>query len=150
MKDAMKKILFILLLLSGIVTMAQQPGVERDDEGNLISSSHGVYDINDHLAVMITYTYDSAGVVDTRTLQSYDKLGRPVRKEVYLADEYLIYTEENRYDCHGNRHRCIQTTYDEEGKPTRNSYRYKYAKNDDGTWRLVSIHYNDEVVKVGE
>ncbi len=146
----MKKLLVILLLLSGLPALAQQPGVERDEEGRLLSSSHGVYDIHDHLAVLITYTYDSAGVVDTRTLQSYDRLGRPLRKEVYLADEYLIYTEENRYDRHGNRHRCIQTTYDEEGRPTRNSYRYKYAKNADGTWRLVSIHYKDEVVNVGE
>ena len=108
----------------------------------MTSSSHGVVDASDRLAVLITYTYDSVGVVETRTLQSYDKMGRPVRKEVYTVDEYLLYTEDNRYDRHGNRTRYTQTTYDEDGKPTQTVYKYRYIRQPDGTWQLVGIRLN--------
>ena len=118
--------------------------MEYDEHGRLFRSSHRVVDANDRLAVLITYTYDSTGVVETRTLQSYDKQGRPVRKEVYTVDEYLLYTEENRYDSHGNRTRCIQTTYDEDSKPTQTVYKYRYIRQSDGTWQLVSIRLNNE------
>ena len=46
----------------------------------------------------------ATAVVETRTLQSYDKQGRPVRKEVYTVDEYLLYTEEA-----SPRRRCTNT-----------------------------------------
>ena len=96
------------------------------------------------------YTYDSTGVVETRALQSYDKQGRPVRKEIYTVDEYLLYTEENQYDRHGNRTRCIQTTYDEDSKPTQTVYKYRYSKQPDGTWQLVSILLNGKEVLLEE
>ena len=145
----MKKIVLILLILYSQFSIfnslwAQEIGVEYDEAGRVVSSSHGVVDANDHLAVLITYTYDSVGVVETRTLQSYDKVGRPVRKEVYTVDEYLLYTEDNRYDRHGNRIRCTQATYDEDGKPTQTVYRYRYTRQSDGTWQLVSIRLNNE------
>ena len=124
--------------------------MECDEQGHVVSSSHGVVDANDRLAVLITYTYDSVGVVETRTLQSYNKQGRPVRKEVYTVDEYLIYTEENQYDRHGNRTRCVQTTYDEDGKPTPPVYKYRYSKQPDGSWRLVSILLNGKEVLLEE
>ena len=120
----------------------QEIGVNYDEQGRLLSSSHGVVDATDRLAVLITYTYDSIGLVETRTLQSYDKKGRPVRKEVYTVDEYLLYTEDNKYDCHGNRTRCIQTTYDEDGKPSQTVYKYRYSKQPDGTWKLTSMRMN--------
>ena len=145
----MKKIIRVLLILIFQFSIfnslwAQEIGVEYDDLGRVVSSSHGVVDADDHLAVLITYTYDSAGVVETRTLQSYDKQGRPVRKEVYTVDEYLLYTEDNRYDRHGNRIRCTQATYDEDGKPTQTVYKYRYIRQSDGTWQLVSIRLNNE------
>ena len=118
--------------------------MDYDEHGRLFRSSHRVVDANDRLAVLITYTYDSTGVVETRTLQSYDKQGRPVRKEVYTVDEYLLYTEENRYDSHGNRTRCTQATYDEDGNPTQTVYKYRYIRQSDGTWQLVSIRLNNE------
>ena len=95
----MKKIILILLILNSQFSIlnslwAQEIGVKYDEHGRVVNSSHGVVDANDRLAVLITYTYDSTGVVETRTLQSYDKQGRPVRKEVYTVDEYLLYTEE--------------------------------------------------------
>ena len=124
--------------------------MEYDDNGRVVSSSHGVVDANDRLAVLITYTYNSIGVVETRTLQSYDKQGRAVRKEVYTVDEYLLYTEENQYDRHGNRTRCVQTTYDEDGKPTPTIYKYRYSKQPDGTWQLVSILLNGKEVLLEE
>ena len=124
--------------------------MEYDEHERLFRSSHRVVDANDRLAVLITYTYDSTGVVETRTLQSYDKQGRPVRKEVYTVDEYLLYTEENKYDSHGNRNRCIQTTYDEDGKPTETVYKYHYSKQPDGTWQLVSILLNGKEVLLEE
>ena len=124
--------------------------MEYDEQGRVVSSSHGVMDVNDRLAVLITYTYDSLGVVETRTLQSYDKQKHPVRKEVYTADEYLLYTEDNRYDRHGNRIRCTQTTYDEDGKPTRTVYKYRYIRQSDGTWQLVSIRLNGKEVLLEE
>ena len=124
--------------------------MEYDEQGRVVSSSHGVADVNDRLAVLITYTYDSVGVVETRTLQSYDKVGRPVRKEVYTVDEYLLYTEDNRYDRHGNRIRCTQTTYDEDGKPTATVYKYRYSKQSDGSWQLVSIRLNGKEVLLEE
>ena len=99
----MKKIILILLILNSQFSIlnslwAQEIGVKYDEHGRVVNSSHGVVDANDRLAVLITYTYDSTGVVETRTLQSYDKQGRPVRKEVYTVDEYLLYTEE-AYDA---------------------------------------------------
>ena len=129
---------------------AQETGVDLDESGRVVSSSHAVVDADDHLAVLITYTYDSVGVVETRTLQSYNKQGRPLRKEVYTADEYLLYTEENRYDRHGNRTRCTQTTYDEEGTPTNTIYKYRYHKQPDGTWQLISIRLNGKEVLLEE
>ena len=101
--------------------------------------------MNHHDAVMV-----ATAVVETRTLQSYDKQGRPVRKEIYTVDGYLLYTEENKYDCHGNRTRCIQTTYDEDGKPTPTVYKYRYSKQPDGTWQLVSILLNGKEVLLEE
>ena len=145
----MKKIILIFIILNSPFSIlnslwAQGIGVEYNAQGRVVSSSHGVVDADDHLAVLITYTYDSAGVVETRTLQSYDKQGRPVRKEVYTVDEYLLYTEDNRYDRHGNRIRCTQATYDEDGKPTQTVYKYRYIRQSDGTWQLVSIRLNNE------
>ena len=132
---------FYLLVLA-FVGNGQEIGVNYDEHGRVVSSSHGVVDANDRLAVLITYTYDTLGVVETRTLQSYDKQGRPVRKEVYTVDEYLLYTEENQYDRHGNRTRYTQTSYDEDGKPTQTVYKYRYSKQPDGKWRLVGIRLN--------
>ncbi|MBR3987645.1 MAG: hypothetical protein IKK04_10925 [Bacteroidales bacterium] len=142
-----KALLLVLLVLSALSALrAQEAVINRDDDGHLASSSHKVMDADDHLAVLITYTYDSLGVVSTRMLQSYDRQGRPERKEIYTADEYLLYTEVNRYDCHGNRTRCIQTTYDEDGKPTETVYKYRYSKQLDGSYQLVSILLNGKEV----
>ena len=124
--------------------------MEYDEHGRLFRSSHRVVDANDRLAVLITYTYDSTGVVETRALQSYDKQGRPIRKEGYTVEEYLLYPEENKYDSNGNRTRCIQTTYDEDGKPTETVYKYRYSKQPDGTWKLVSILLNGKEVLLEE
>ena len=143
---ALKIIALSACLLSVAIAQAQEIGVDYDEQGHVTRSSHGVVDANDRLAVLITYTYDSTGVVETRSLQSYDKQGRPVRKEVYTVDEYLLYTEENKYDCHGNRTRCTQTTYDEDGKPTPTVYKYRYSKQPDGSWKLVSIRLNNKVI----
>ncbi len=143
---ALKFIALSACLLSVAIAQAQEIGVDYDEQGHVTRSSHAVVDANDRLAVLITYTYDSTGVVETRTLQSYDKQGRPVRKEVYTVDEYLIYTEENKYDCHGNRTRCTQTSYDEDGKPTPTVYKYRYSKQPDGSWKLTSIRLNGEEV----
>ena len=146
-----KALLLVLLALSALSALrAQEAVINRDDNGRLVSSSHKVMDADDHLAVLITYTYDSLGVVSTRMLQSYDRQGRPERKEIYTADEYLLYTEVNRYDCHGNRIRCIQTTYDEDGRPTRNTYRYYYTRRPDGTYRLSAIRFNGQKVPFEE
>ncbi|MBO7576423.1 MAG: hypothetical protein J6T03_03040 [Bacteroidales bacterium] len=146
----MKIIALSACLLSFALSQAQEIGVDYDEQGHVTRSSHAVVDANDRLAVLITYTYDSTGVVETRSLQSYDKQGRPVRKEVYTVDEYLIYTEENKYDCHGNRTRCTQTTYDEDGKPTQTIYKYRYSKEPDGKWKLVGIRLNGEEVLLDE
>ena len=110
------------------------------------TSQHKVFDDRDRLALLITYTYDSAGVVETRQLQSFDAQGRLMRTELYTADEHLLFTEDIRYDRHGNRSRCLQTSYDEEGIPSRADYRYSYSRNDDGTWRLTLIRLNGERV----
>ncbi len=142
-----KALLLTLLVLSALPALwAQEAVINRDDDGRLASSSHRVMDADDHLAVLITYTYDSLGVVSTRMLQSYDSQGRPERKEIYTADEYLLYTEENKYDCHGNRIRCTQTTYDEDGKPTKTVYKYRYSKQPDGSWKLTSMRMNGEEI----
>ena len=143
--------LFALWCVLGVPSLsAQEIVINRNDEGRIVSSSHRVLDANDHLAVLITYNYDSLGIVETRMLQSYDRYDRPLRKEIYTADEYLLYTEENRYDRHGNRTRCIQTTYDEEGRPTHNTYRYRYTRRSDGSYRLVGIRLNGTEVPFEE
>ena len=74
----MKKVVLIFLILYTQLSIisslsAQEIGVKYDENGRVASSSHGVVDANDRLAVLITYTYDSVGVVETRTLQSYYK-----------------------------------------------------------------------------
>ena len=143
--------LFALWCVLGVPSLsAQEIVINRNDEGRIVSSSHRVLDANDHLAVLITYNYDSLGIVETRMLQSYDRYDRPLRKEIYTADEYLLYTEENRYDRHGNRTRCIQTTYDEEGRPTHTTYRYRYTRRSDGSYRLVGIRLNGKEVPFEE
>lgn len=139
-------ILLAMSLLPLCRIAGQEIGVDYDENGRVVSSSHSVVDAEDRLAVLITYTYDSTGVVETRTLQSYDKQGRPVRKEVYTVDEYLLYTEDNRYDRHGNRTRCTQTTYDEDSRPTRTVYKYRYRRQPDGTFKLIGIRINGKEV----
>ena len=138
---------FLVLTLS---LSAQELGVQYDEQGRVVSSSHAVVDANDRLAVLITYTYDSTGVVETRALKSYDRQGRPMRLEVYSVDEYLLYTEDNCYDRHGNRTRCTQTTYDEDGQPSKTVYKYRYSKQPDGSWRLVSLRLNGKEVSLEE
>ena len=143
-----KAFLLLCMLLVAIAAplQAQETAVQYDEQGRVVSSSHSVLDANDHLAVLITYTYDSAGVVETRTLQSYDRQGRPLRKEVYSVDEYLLYTEDNRYDRHGNRTRCLQTTYDADGRPDRSIYRYTYRRIPDGSWQLAKLKLNGQTI----
>lgn len=148
-----KRFLILLALcctLWATALSAQEAVVNRDEDGHIVSSSHRVVDADDHLAVLITYTYDSLGIVETRMLQSYDRHGRPLRKEIYTADEYLLYTEQNSYDRHGNRTRCVQTTYDEEGNPAENTYRYRYTRRPDGSYRLVGIRLNGKEVPFEE
>ena len=148
-----KRFLVLLALcctLWATALSAQEAVVNRDEDGHIVSSSHRVVDADDHLAVLITYTYDSLGIVETRTLQSYDRHGRPLRKEIYTADEYLLYTEQNSYDRHGNRTRCVQTTYDEEGNPAENTYCYRYTRRPDGSYRLVGIRLNGKEVPFEE
>lgn len=148
-----KRFLVLLALcctLWATALSAQEAVVNRDEDGHIVSSSHRVVDADDHLAVLITYTYDSLGIVETRMLQSYDRHGRPLRKEIYTADEYLLYTEQNSYDRHGNRTRCVQTTYDEEGNPAENTYRYRYTRRPDGSYRLVGIRLNGKEVPFEE
>lgn len=127
----MKRILFFLVMAVSLSAMAQEQtsNVQRDDEGNILSSTHGVFDSHDRLAVLITYSYDDQGVVYTRTLQSYDNQGRPVRIEIYSADEYLLFTENIRYDRQGRRSKEVQVSYDENGIPEKNTLQYKYGKD---------------------
>lgn len=106
------------------------------------TSQHRVYDALDSLAVIITYTYDSLDVVETRQLQSFDLHGRLTRTELYTVDEQILYTEDISYDRYGNRRRCLQVTYDEDGVPSRTDYRYKYTRQPDGTWTLTNIRLN--------
>lgn len=110
------------------------------------TSQHPVFDADDRLAVLVTYAYDSADVVQTRQLQSFDRQGRLLRTELYTVDEQLLFTEQNRYDRHGNRTRCLQTAYDEEGTATQTLYKYKYSRQPDGTWKLVSLCQNGSTV----
>lgn len=110
------------------------------------TSQHRVYDDADRLAVLITYTYDTSGVVETRQLQSFDRQGRLTRTELYTADEHLLFTEQITYDRNGNRKRCIQTTYDEEEMPSKAIYQYRYIRIPNGTWELSLIRLNGEVI----
>ena len=109
-------------------------------------SQHRVYDALDSLAVLITYTYDSTGVVETRQLQSFDLQGRLTRTELYTVDEQVLFTEDISYDRYGNRRRCLQVVYDEDGVPTRSDYRYKYTQQPDGTYTLASIRLNGATI----
>ena len=134
----MKRLLLTFLVLSSYLLPLQAQEAR--------TSQHKVFDDRDRLAVLITYTYDSAGVVETRQLQSFDAQGRLMRTELYTADEHLLFTEDIRYNRHGNRSRCLQTSYDEEGIPSRADYRYSYSRNADGTWTLSLLRLNGERV----
>lgn len=129
----------LLLVLSSYFVLPMQAQVSR-------TSQHRVYDDADRLAVLITYTYDTSGVVETRQLQSFDRQGRLTRTELYTADEHLLFTEQITYDRNGNRKRCIQTTYDEEEMPSKAIYQYRYIRIPNGTWELSLIRLNGEVI----
>ena len=47
---------------------------------------------------------------------------------------------ENQYDRHGNRTRCVQTTYNEDGLPTLIIYRNIH--NDRFGFRVVKVGYS--------
>ena len=114
------------------------------------TSQHPVFDAAGRLSVLITYTYDSTGTVATRALQAYSPQGLPTRQEVYAADDQLLYTEANTYDRHGNRVSSIQTAYDDEGAALHTTYRYRYSRLADGSWRLASIRQNGTLVFMAE
>ena len=114
------------------------------------TSQHRVYDDADRLAVLVTYTYDSMGVVETRQLQSFDRQGRLLRTELYTVDEHLLFTEDITYDRYGNRKRCLQKSYDEEGLPTRADYRYKYTLLPSGKWELSLVRLNGDTIYTHE
>ncbi|MBP5644310.1 MAG: hypothetical protein J6W95_00080 [Bacteroidales bacterium] len=138
----MKRLLLTFLVLSSYLLPLQAQEAR--------SSQHRVFDDHDRLAVLITYTYDSAGVVETRQLQSFDREGRLTRTELYTADEHLLFTEDITYDRHGNRSRCLQTSYDEEGIPTRADYRYKYTLLPSGKWELTLVRLNGDTIYTHE
>ena len=115
------------------------------------TSQHKVFDDRDRLAVLITYSYDTAGVVETRQLQSFDREGRLTRTELYTVDEQLLFTEDIRYDRRGNRVRCLQTTYDEQGYAYKAEYKYTYKQQADGSYLLALIRLNGEIIyAIGE
>ena len=110
---------------------AQEVPVTRDAEGRLLTSRHAVYDSHDRLAVEIVYGYGDSGVVETRTLRQYDRQGHLVREETYTADEYLIYTVDNKYDRQGRLVRTVQTDIDDNGVKSISRLEYRYLR--DGT-----------------
>lgn len=128
----MKQVVVFLLALLPLLASAQ---VQRDAQGRLVSSQHDVYDVHNRLSVSIIYDYDSAGVVDTRTLQSFDHQGRPLQRDVYSVDEYLLFREVVHYDRQGRKRKVVQTSYDDNGVPARAVMQYRYRK--DGTTQVL-------------
>lgn len=113
-----------LMLFAQEVT---EPTVICNEAGAVIASRHHVYDSHNNLAVIIEYTYDDNGVVESRTLRSYDKLGRELRMETYSADDYLLFVQQNKYDKQGRKTKTVQTSYDENGIPHTDQFQYKYT-----------------------
>lgn len=128
----MKQVVVFLLTLLPLLVSAQ---VERDAQGRLVASRHDVFDAHDRLAVSITYRYDSTGVVESRTLQSFDRKGLPLQLDDYSADEYLLFRQVNRYDRKGRKRKVVQVSYDDNDVPIRTVTRYRYAQ--DGTVRII-------------
>lgn len=103
-----------------------QPVVIRNEAGAVERSVHPVYDNHDRIAVQIEYTYSDSGIVETRTLRSFDKQGRERKTETYSADEYPIFTQTIRYDNKGRRTRIVQTSYNDDGSTITDTFKYKY------------------------
>ncbi|MCQ2260978.1 MAG: hypothetical protein MJZ77_06295 [Bacteroidales bacterium] len=129
----MKSILGIMLCLMPVLLFAQEGITQgdntyaiRNEAGQVITSHHPIFDSHSHKVVEIIYSYDESGVVCERTLCSFDKQCREIRRETYTADAYPLFVQETKYDAQGRKIKLTQTTYNEDG--TRQTYNivYKY------------------------
>jgi len=120
----MKRILPLLLLLTATFTLSAQVAAAG---AHPTSSKHDIFDADGRLKVRIIYTYGEDGIVETRTLQSFDNNGRKTREETYTPDELLLFTEDNRYNRQGQLTKTVQIDYDESGIPHKNTFEYRYS-----------------------
>lgn len=129
----MKSFLGIMLCLMPVLLFAQEGITQgdysyaiRNEAGQVITSHHPVFDSHNRRTVEIIYSYDESGVVYERTLCSFDKQGREIRRETYTADEYPLFVQETKYDKQGRQIKLTQTTYNEDGTAQTDSFVYKY------------------------
>lgn len=129
----MKSILGIMLCLMPVLLFAQEGITQgdysyaiRNEAGQVITSHHPVFDSHNHRVVEIIYSYDENGVVCERTLCSFDKQGREIRRETYTVDEYPLFVQETKYDAQGRKTKLTQTSYNEDGTTQTDSFVYKY------------------------
>lgn len=111
----MKTFSLIVFVFVSMVSFAQ-----------VVQSEHDVFDDQGRLAVKIVYTYTDSGIVDTRSLQSFNKQGKLVRIETYTADDDLLFVQKNKYDRKGRLVRSEQTNYSEDGSKTQDAFEYRY------------------------
>lgn len=125
-----KRLLLLILAFLPLCVNAQTVEVVRDEGGRVTASVHKVYDNRDCLAVQIEYAYDTAGVVETRTLRQFDKQGREERMEVLSADEVLLFAQTRQYDRKGRLHKIVQITYEDDGSVQKDCFKYEYKSSD--------------------
>lgn len=137
--------LCLLMALCSGVAEAQELHCSYVD-GRVSESQHDVFSDKGLLAVRITYTYDSAGIVLYRTLTSFDEQGHLQRREQYTAFDYLLMEEDFKYDRRGNLVKRVSIFYDEttgKSDKTIETRRYTYAS--DGTILHATYLMNGQI-----
>lgn len=112
----------------------------RDQKGRVGSSEHFIYAESGNLAMTVEYTYSAInGIVEHRTVSTYDKQDRLTRVEQYTADELLLYTEVLKYDRQGNLKSRVRTFYNDDETTTVSNESRKYTYDRRGNWTTCQL-----------
>ncbi|MBR1849840.1 MAG: hypothetical protein IJ789_00540 [Bacteroidales bacterium] len=119
-----------IAIASASSPLAAQEVLTRTDDGRLVSSLHPISNDQGQMGWSVKYTYDSAGVVQSRTLTRYDRAGHAVRRSVYTADDELLSDERSRYDRRGNLRTHTINTYSNGRRTSHHTTRFSKPKKE--------------------
>lgn len=123
---------------------AQAPVCTFSKDGHLERSCHNIFDNKDRLANSICYTYNEQGIVETRSVESYDTQQRLTQRNIYTADDELLLEETMKYDNHNNLVKRTQYFY-EGDKCDKVVEKRSYEYNADGAVAHCRYYLNGEL-----